>query len=176
MFGNSEAATHTMSLLFGLLTIPIGMWAGWSLLGKRAGIIAAVLFASNAFITTYSQETRMYSLMVLLGLLATAGFLHAFVYRHRRYAVLFAVAQALMLYTHAWGIFYGAASVVTLLIVYRLSEDRENLLKDAILSLRRRRRSVPPVAAELPLSGDPHGRAVGHGSAVRRVRSSSRAP
>ncbi len=37
MFGNSEAATHTMSLLFGLLTIPVGMWAGWSLLGKRAG-------------------------------------------------------------------------------------------------------------------------------------------
>ncbi len=123
-----------MSLLFGLLTIPIGMWAGWSLLGRRAGIIAAVLFASNAFITTYSQETRMYSLMVLLGLLATAGFLHAFVYRHRRYAVMFAVSQALMLYTHAWGIFYGAASVVTLLIIYRLSEDRENLLKDAILS------------------------------------------
>ena len=29
------------------------------------------LFAFNAFITTYSQETRMYSLMALLGLLAT---------------------------------------------------------------------------------------------------------
>jgi uncharacterized membrane protein len=42
-----------------------------------------VLFATNAFITVYSQETRMYSLMALLGLLATIGFLQGFVYRRR---------------------------------------------------------------------------------------------
>ncbi|MGO9974265.1 MAG: glycosyltransferase family 39 protein [Solirubrobacteraceae bacterium] len=134
MFGSSEVATHALSLLFGLLTIPIGMWAGWSLLGRRAGVYSAVLFAFNAFITQYSQETRMYSLMALLGLLATAGFLHGFVYRRRRYVALFAVAQALMLYTHAWGILYGAASVIAFALVYRLSDDRENLLKDAILA------------------------------------------
>jgi hypothetical protein len=134
MLGSSEVATHALSLLFGLLTIPVGMWAGWSLLGKRAGVYAAVLFASNAFITQYSQETRMYSLMTLLGLIATAGFMHGFVYRRRRYVALFAVAQALMLYTHAWGILYGAASVLALLLVYRLSDERENLLKDAVLA------------------------------------------
>lgn len=134
MFGSSEAATHALSLLFGMLTVPVGMWAGWSLLGRRAGVYAAVLFAFNAFITLYSQETRMYSLMTLLGLLATAGFLHGFVYRRRGYVALFALAQALMLYTHAWGIFFGAASVVALALVYRLSDDREHLLKDAVLA------------------------------------------
>src|SRR6059058_735508 len=36
-FGGSESATHALSLLFGLLTIPAGMWAGWSLFGRRAG-------------------------------------------------------------------------------------------------------------------------------------------
>jgi mannosyltransferase len=133
-FGSSEAATHSLSLLFGLLTIPIGMWAGWSLFGKRAGYMAAVLFAFNAFITVYSQETRMYSLMALLGLVATAAFMHAFVYRRRRYVPLFAVSQAAMLYTHAWGIFFGAGTALTVLILYRISEDRENLLKDAILA------------------------------------------
>src|ERR1700747_969578 len=30
-FGASETATHWLSLTFGLLTIPAGMWAGWSL-------------------------------------------------------------------------------------------------------------------------------------------------
>ncbi len=134
IFGSSEVATHALSLLFGLLTIPIGMWAGWSLFGKRVGVYAAVLFAFNAVITQYSQETRMYSLMALLGLLATAGFVHGFVYRRRRYVALFAVAQALMLYTHAWGILYGAASVIAVALVYRLSDDRENLLKDAVLA------------------------------------------
>ena len=66
-----------------------------------------MLFALNPFITAYSQETRMYSLMALLGLLATAGFIHGFIFRRRRYLILFAVCQTLMLYTHAWGIFFG---------------------------------------------------------------------
>jgi mannosyltransferase len=133
-FGTSEAATHTLSLLFGLLTIPIGMWAGWSAFGRRAGYIAAVLFATNAFITVYSQETRMYSLMVLLGLLATVGFIQGFLYRRRRYVALFAVSQALMLYTHAWGIFFGAGTALTLVIVYGLGDRREHLISDALLA------------------------------------------
>jgi len=44
-FGASETATHALSLLFGLLTVPVAMWAGWSLFVRRAGVIAATLFA-----------------------------------------------------------------------------------------------------------------------------------
>jgi len=75
VFGSSESATHTLSLLFGLLTVPAGAWAAWSLFGRWAAVIAGVLFALNPFLTAYSQETRMYTLMTLLGLLAstTAG-------------------------------------------------------------------------------------------------------
>ncbi len=115
LFGSSEAATHTLSLLFALMTIPAGMWAGWSLFGKRAGYYAAVLFAFSTFLTEYATETRMYELMGLLGILGTAAFIHAFVYRRRKYVVMFAVSEALMLYTHAWGIFYGASSVLALI-------------------------------------------------------------
>src|SRR5579884_2536473 len=104
IFGTGEAATHALPLLFGLLTVPAGMWAGWSLFGRRAGLMAAVLFAFSTWLTTYAQETRMYELMGLLGLIATAAFLHGFVYGRRRYLILFAVCEALMLYTHAWGI------------------------------------------------------------------------
>src|SRR5205807_2922215 len=49
-FGSSEAATHALPLLVGLLTIPVGMWAGWSLFGRRAGMLAAVLFAFSTFL------------------------------------------------------------------------------------------------------------------------------
>ena len=38
VFGPGEAATHVLSLLLGLLAIPLAMWAGWSLFGRRAGI------------------------------------------------------------------------------------------------------------------------------------------
>jgi mannosyltransferase len=131
-FGASESATHALSLVFGLLTIPVAMWAGSSLFGRRAGLMAAVLFASNAWLTNYAQETRMYELMGLLGLLATAGFIHGFVFRRRKYLILFAVAQALMFYTHAWGIFFAAGSVIALVPVYLASDDRRGLLRDAV--------------------------------------------
>jgi mannosyltransferase len=133
-FGMGEAATHALSLLCGLLTIPVGLWAGWSLFGRRAGLYSAVLFAFNAFLSQYAQETRMYEMMGLLGLIATAAFVHAFVFRRRRYLVVFAIAQALMLYTHAWGIFFGAGSALTVALLMRLSEEPRGLLRDGVLS------------------------------------------
>ena len=92
IFGTSESATHALSVVFGLLTIPAGMWAGWSLFGRRAGVHGRILFAFSAFLTQYAQETRMYELMGLLGIFATAGFLHGFVYRRRGYLIMFAVS------------------------------------------------------------------------------------
>ncbi len=136
LFGSSEAAIHSLSVLFGLLTIPIGMWAGWSLFGKRAGYYAAVLFAFSTFLTAYATEGRMYELMGLLGLLATASFMHAFVFRRRRYLIMFAVSEALMLYTHAWGLFFGAGAVLALIPVWRVTaaKERRALVRDAVLA------------------------------------------
>ena len=133
-FGASETATHALSLLFGLLTVPVGMWAGWSLFGRRVGIIAAILFAANAWLTVYATETRMYELMALLGLIATTAFVHAFVNRRRGYLILFAVTEALMLYTHGWGIFFGVGAALALIPVWRTSEDRSALVRDALLA------------------------------------------
>lgn len=76
----------------------------------------------------------MYELMGLLGVLATASFLHAFVFRRRRYLIMFAVCEALMLYTHAWGIFFGAGAVLALIPVWRVSEDRRALVSDVVLA------------------------------------------
>jgi mannosyltransferase len=135
-FGNTTTAVHAMSLVFGMATIPAGYWAGRTLIDKRAGLVAAVMFASSAFITQYSQEGRMYSLMVLLGLLATIGFVKAFVHRERRYAVLFVLAEVAMLYTHAWGVFFGGASFVALALLYWRGDQefRGNLIKDTAFS------------------------------------------
>jgi len=133
-FGGSEAATHALSLLFGLLCIPAGMWAAWSLFGRRAGLYAGILFAFSTFLTAYAQETRMYELMALLGIFATAGFVHGFVYRRRPYLIMFAVSEALLLYTHAWGLFFGAGSLVALILIWRVSEDRRVLVRDAVLT------------------------------------------
>jgi mannosyltransferase len=134
VFGTSESATHSLSLLFGLLTVPAGMWAGWSLFGRRAGVMAAILFAFNYWLTYYAQETRMYELMALLGILATAAFIHAFVYRRRTYLILFGASLALMLYTHSWGVFFFVGALLALIPAWVISEDRRGLARDAALA------------------------------------------
>jgi mannosyltransferase len=133
-FGPSESSAHALSLLFGLLCIPAGLWAGWSLFGRRTGMYMAVLCAFSTFLTAYAQEARMYELMGLIGILQTAAFIHGFVYRRRGYVIMFAVCEALMLYTHGWGIFFGAGAVVALIPIWRVSEDRRGVVRDAVLA------------------------------------------
>ena len=134
LFGTSESATHSLSLLFGLLSVAVGMWAGWTLFGRRAGLMAAVLFAFNGWLTNYAQETRMYELMALLGIVATVSFVHAFVNRRRVYVIAFSACLTLMLYTHTWGLFFVVGSLAALVPVYRVADDRRLLLRDALLA------------------------------------------
>src|SRR3954469_15237989 len=47
LFGAKEVATHALSLVFATLTIPVGLWAGWSLFGRWGGIVTGVLCAAN---------------------------------------------------------------------------------------------------------------------------------
>jgi mannosyltransferase len=134
IFGTGEHATHALSLVFSTLTIPLGLWGGWSLFGKRAGLITAVICAGNPFLTGYAQETRMYSLVALLSLACTICFLHVFVYRRRRFIPWFAVSLVALLYTHLWSAFFvlGAGASILWLLWLRRDERRE-LLRDALL-------------------------------------------
>jgi mannosyltransferase len=136
MGGDSEGWTHSMSLLCGLLTIPISYWGAMTLFNRRIAYTAAVLFAFNAFLTAYAQETRMYEMMALWGLLGTIGFLNGFVYRRRKYVILFGVSLALMLYTHAWSLFFGAGTFLSLIVLYRISDEtaRKDFIKDVLFA------------------------------------------
>ena len=139
------------------------------------GMYAAVLFAFNTFLTAYAQETRMYALMALLGMLATAAFIHGFVYRRRRYVIVFAVCAG------ADALHARVGHLLRRRLGCRADSDlagerrspRHRARRGA--RLRRRRRPVPAVAAQLHLPGDPHGRAVGRRPSASACRSCSRA-
>jgi mannosyltransferase len=134
LFGDGPGETQGLSVVIALTGVPAGLWAGWTLFGRRAGYIAAGLMALNPFLTTYAQETRMYSLMVVLSFCVTAAFLHCFVYRDRRYLPVFAVLLAAMLYTHNWGIFVTFGCLCAIGLVLWISDDRRSLLRDAALA------------------------------------------
>jgi mannosyltransferase len=132
LFGSSETATHALSLVFGLLCVPVAWWAGASLFGWSAGLACAAIAALDPFLTAYSTETRMYSLVVLLGLVATTAFLHVVVFGRRRYVPLFAVALALLLYTHNWGLFYALAATLSAAALLIQGLRRRRLLVDGV--------------------------------------------
>jgi mannosyltransferase len=119
--GDGPAETQGLSVAISLLAVPGGLWAGWSLFGRRAGLICAALCAVNPFLTAYAQETRMYALMLVLSLLATAAFLHVFAFGRRGYLPLFSILLALMLYTHNWGLFLSAGLVCALVPCWYVS-------------------------------------------------------
>jgi mannosyltransferase len=134
LFGRGEVATHELSLAFALLTIPTAYWAGTSLFGRKAGLYCAVLAAGVPFLTTYAQETRMYSLLLLGSLIVAASFVHVFVFRRRRYLPVFAVSLAASLYTHNWALFLGLGAFLAFLFCLWTSRDRRALGRDGALA------------------------------------------
>jgi len=125
LFGRGETATHLMSLVVALATIPLAYWVAKRSFGTRAGWACAVIAATVPFLTRYAQETRMYALVALLSVLVTASFLHAFAFRRRRYVPLFAVLLALLLYTHYWALFIALGGVAALGALIALSSPRD---------------------------------------------------
>lgn len=130
--GQSEEATHAFSLILALACVPLAFLAGRSLFGERAAWFAALLAAANPFLTRYAQETRMYSLVVLLALGACWMFGRTYLEGRGR-PLVFGVLLAGLLYTHNWSLFLAAAfGGVWLLLVFR-SDDRRPLLRDGVI-------------------------------------------
>jgi mannosyltransferase len=133
-FGDAEASLHALSLVFALACVPAALWAGWTIFGPGTGLVAAALAAVNPYLSSYAQETRMYTLLSLLGIVAAATFVKAFVHRDRRAVPAFGVALALIAYTHNWALFFAAAAALAVLVLARRAPDRRALLRDAAVA------------------------------------------
>jgi mannosyltransferase len=133
--GRSESATHALSVLFAVLCVPAAWWAGATVRDKRTGWVAAVLAACFPFVTQQAGNVRMYTLVVLLGLVCVGCFAGAYVHGRRGHVVGFGVALALLLYAHNWALFLSVAFAVALVAVWLAAprERRGALLRDSAL-------------------------------------------
>lgn len=73
-FGLTEPAVRGLSVLFGVLTIPLLFLLGARLFNRGTGLLAALLLSLHSLHVAYSQEARSYALLVLLLVLSTAVF------------------------------------------------------------------------------------------------------
>jgi mannosyltransferase len=135
LFGSTPTATHALSLAFFALAVPAAVWAAWAPFGPTAGVLAGALVAFDPFTVYYADDARMYTLVLLLAILATGSFVRAFVLRRRAHVGVFAVLLAALLYTHNWALFFAAAAGVALagLLASGGGVGRRGLLRDGAL-------------------------------------------
>jgi len=69
--GDSDVVLRSLSVLFGVATIPIVYLLGHRLFNRRVGLIAATLITVHAFHIRWSQQARSYAMVALLISLST---------------------------------------------------------------------------------------------------------
>ncbi|HQH70613.1 MAG TPA: glycosyltransferase family 39 protein, partial [bacterium] len=67
LFGRSEVAVRLLSVVFGVLTVPLAYLLARRMLSPAVGVTTALLVAVSPFHIWYAQETRMYTLVTALG-------------------------------------------------------------------------------------------------------------
>src|ERR1700719_3439490 len=112
--GQTEFFIRSLSALMAAATLPAIYWLGRLLYNGRVGLIAAALFAFNAYSVRYAQEARSYALFLLLATLSSC-FLIAFLRDPSRLNWLgYVLASGLAVYAHFYALLLVAAQWLAL--------------------------------------------------------------
>lgn len=112
-FGDSAFVLRFLPAFFGTLSIPLLYLVGRSWFSPAAGLLAAILLAVSPFHIWHSQDARMYTQLMFVGMLSWYYFFKL-LNRPRAYIwVCYVFASAAILYTH----YYGALLLVAQLFV-----------------------------------------------------------
>ena len=122
-FGYGEGRVRLLSVIAGVLAIPVMYLLGRKLFGPRAGMLAALFLALSACAISVSQEARAYSFVVLLVLLSTYLFVRLVEAPRPAGMWAYALVAGLTCYFHYFGVLVPAAHYVTM-IAARPKEPR----------------------------------------------------
>lgn len=118
-FGQGDYAVRSLSAIFGVLALPLAWRLTRQLAGRRTAQAVLLLLATSPFAIRYSDETRMYSLMVLLTLLLAMA-VRQVVRRPGVWPIAaVAVTTGAIALTHYWGFYLLAVVVVLALVLVR---------------------------------------------------------
>jgi mannosyltransferase len=118
-FGNSEAVVRLLSVLPGVLAIPLMYLLGKRLFGPGTGMLAAALFALNPCAIGSSQEARAYSFLVLSVVASTYCFVRLIEVPGYRFAIAYGIVAGVTCYFHYFGVLVPAAHAISLMVMPR---------------------------------------------------------
>jgi mannosyltransferase len=131
--GTTEVAIRSLSVIFGVMAIPLAYLVAARLFDRPTGMISAALLAIHSFHVHWSRDARAYSLLVFLLLLTTWLFLNARERNRTRDWIAFTVSAALCVYAHIFAVLVLVAFVVALLFPARKRLPTLNLILIAVL-------------------------------------------
>lgn len=117
--GQSEFFIRSLSVLISVSTVPALYRLGRRLFDGRVGLIAAALYTFNAYSVRYAQETRSYSLFLLLATLSSGYLVASLRDPSRRNRVGYITTSVLAVYAH----FYALLLVAAQSLMLRLRSD-----------------------------------------------------
>jgi mannosyltransferase len=131
LFGASEFSLRFPSALAGVLAVLAMYKVGRLLFGYGTGLVAALILAFSPFHIFYSQETRVYELMALFGLLSFYFFLKVLRERTLTSQVGYVLCTSVLMYSHVYGLFTLLAQ--NLYVLLAKSRDHHWLGRWAVL-------------------------------------------
>jgi mannosyltransferase len=114
--GSSEFALRFYSVFWGLLFVPLLYALVRSLIDERLAWLAALMATISPFMVVYSQETRMYTLMPCLAVLALLSFHQAIERARPRWWIAYAVVIAVGVAVHYYFALVWLATTAYLLL------------------------------------------------------------
>lgn len=118
-FGYGEGVVRVLSVIPGIVSIPVMYVLGKRLFGRITGILAAILLALSPCAIAVSQEARAYSFVVLAALLSTYLFVLLIETPAYKLACFYGVVAGLTCYFHYFGVLVPAAHAISLLALRR---------------------------------------------------------
>lgn len=129
LFGESEAALRSLSVLFSIGGVAATIAVGHRLFGVGAGIVAGLVLAFNPFEIMQAQQARGYGLAVFLSTLSVAFLVRCIERKSGRDVAGWAAACSLAMYAHFFSLLVVGAQVVSLAALgYRELRQRKSLL------------------------------------------------
>ena len=104
-FGDSAISIRSLSLIFGVGFVLLLFGVGKSFFDTKVGLLASLIGAVNALHIFYSQQARVYALLMVLSLLSFYFLKNAVSTRRTVPFIGYTLTTILLLYSHNWALF-----------------------------------------------------------------------
>jgi len=105
IFGDSEFAVRSMSVLFGVLSVFFIYILASELFSETVGLISSFLLSISPFHIYYSQQNLLYTLFLLLAILSTLIFVRVYNTNKKILYLAYFIVNILLCYTHFFGLY-----------------------------------------------------------------------